>query len=226
MERMLVVIFNGEDRAYEASRALARLHEENIIEVYADAILTKNRDSAIDVINAHHADPDGTMGATAVGSLIGMLGGPVGLAVGATTGFVIGATTDFARNRVVRDFVSDVEAALEPGKAALVAQIDEEDTDPIDARMHTLGGTVFRRPVSDLWDLAYERRIAAIEDAIARAKAEYAASHAARKAALQARIDLLNEQLHQAIEREKTRREAVSKRIQHALEQLFESPGD
>lgn len=122
MERMLVVIFDDEDKAYKASRALARLHEESIVAVHADAILMKNRGSVIDVINAHHADPEDTMGATAVGSLIGMLGGPLGLAIGAATGFVIGATADFARNQVARDFVADVEAALEQSVQAIEAK--------------------------------------------------------------------------------------------------------
>ncbi len=91
MERILVVIFDDEDKAYQGSRALAGLDEESVIALYADAIVKKDPDSAIGVIATHRADPQGAIGGTAVGSLIGMLGGPVGLAVGAATGLVLGA---------------------------------------------------------------------------------------------------------------------------------------
>jgi hypothetical protein len=64
-------------------------------------------------------------------------GGPIGLAVGATTGFVLGAAADIAKARMGRHFVREIADALGPGHTALVAEIDEEDTDPVDGRMQT-----------------------------------------------------------------------------------------
>ena len=89
MERMLVVVFDDEAKAYEGSRALQGLGEDSIIAVHASRVVTKDPDGTTTVIKTHEALPEGTMGATAVGSLIGMFGGPVGLAVGAASGFVI-----------------------------------------------------------------------------------------------------------------------------------------
>jgi uncharacterized membrane protein len=162
MERMLVVVFDSENKAYEASRALRRLEDESVIAVYADGVITKDRYGATTLVKTHRVAPQGKMGGTAVGSLLGLLGGPVGLALGATSGFVLGATTDFARARVARDFVTDVAHALVPGEAALVAEIDEESTGPVDARLATLGGVVFRRALSDVSDLESEKEIAAV----------------------------------------------------------------
>jgi uncharacterized membrane protein len=145
MKRMLVVVVDNTDKAYEGATALERLSEESTVGLHDSVVVTKNSDGTIAVVRTYETDPEATMGGTAVGSMIGVLGGPVGLAVGAASGFVIGAATDIVRARVGRDFVKDVADALVPGKTALVAEIDEDDTDPVDARMQPLGGTIFRR---------------------------------------------------------------------------------
>ena len=100
---------------------------------------------------------------------------------------------------------------LRPGRSAVVAAIDEESTDPVNARMTAFGGSVLRRDLSDVWDSEYEQDVAAIETDIARTKAEYAVSRAARRAKLQARIDALNEKLHQALDRAKAKRDDIGR---------------
>ena len=150
MKRMLVVVFDSEDKTHDALRALEDLNEQSVIALDADAVVSKNLRGATTVVKTHYADPRGTMGGIAMGSLLGILGGPVGLAVGAVTGFVIGATTDLAKARVDKDFVTDVVNALEPGKAAVVAEIDEESKAPVDARMEALGGRVLRRELAEV----------------------------------------------------------------------------
>ena len=184
MERMLVVVFDSEDKAHDASRALEILGEGSVIALDADAVVTKDLSGAMTTVTTHHLDPEGTMGGTAIGSVIGMLGGPVGLAVGTAAGLAVGAATDLVRARVDRDFVHDVARTLQPGKAALVAEIDEEDTALVDVRMHELGGTVLRRDLSSVADTAYEEEVAALR-----------ANRAERKRRLKARLDSLHEKL-------------------------------
>jgi uncharacterized membrane protein len=159
MKRMLVVIFDSEEKAYEGARGLETLSEESMIAVYDDVVVKKDGDgTTTSVVKTHDTDPQGTMGGTAVGSLIGLLGGgPIGLAVGATTGFVLGAAADVARARLGRHFVREIADALGPGHTALVAEIDEEDTDPVDGRMRALGGSIFRSDLSDVADADRER---------------------------------------------------------------------
>jgi uncharacterized membrane protein len=195
MERMLVVVFDNQEKALEAARALEILNEESVIALDAEAVVTKDLSGATTIVTSHHLDPEGTMGGTAVGSLIGMLGGPVGLAVGTAAGFAVGAATDFVRARVDRDFVHDVARTLQPGKVALVAEIDEEDTEFVDARMQPLGGTVLRRDLSNVADTAYEEEVSAFDADLTRVKAEYSAKRAERKRRLKARLDSLHEKL-------------------------------
>lgn len=195
MERMLVVMFDSEGKAYKAAKVLERLKDLSLIALNADAIVTKNPQGETTVAHPHASDPQAAMGGTAVGSLIGLFGGPVGLFVGAVTGALIGASADLVRARVGGDFVNEVIKALEPGKTALVAEIDEEDIDPIDQRMASLGGRVFRRDLQAVEDEAYEREVAAMNAKAERMRAEHAESRADHKRRLQERIDSLKNKL-------------------------------
>jgi uncharacterized membrane protein len=161
MERMLIVTFDSEATARHASDVLERLADASAIALNNASIVTKSPDGATTVTSAHDAAPAAAMGGTAVGSLIGLIGyNGIGLLVGGAAGFVIGVVADWARSRVSRDFVAEVADALEPAKTALVAQIDEDDTERVDTRMAALGGLPFRRPLSDVADdeLDYESR--------------------------------------------------------------------
>jgi len=160
MERMLVGVFDNEDKATEASRELMQLAEDGEIGVYAHGIVTKDSGGATTIVT-NGAMPEGAMGATAVGAMLGMLGGPAGLAAGAISGLLLGATTDLAHAHVDDGFVDEVAKTLERGKAALVAEIYEESTEAVDARMSALGGRVIRRPLSNVVDAAYARHVAA-----------------------------------------------------------------
>jgi uncharacterized membrane protein len=163
METMLVVVFDSELKAQAASTALEALGEADTIGVNAGAIVTKGPSGAITVSRSHRPAPEGTLGATALGTIIGILAGGVGLAIGAATGLVMGATADVWDMKVERDFLADVERALEPGKSAVVAQIYEESTGPVNERMAALGGVVFRRALTDVADEEYQKQVAAVK---------------------------------------------------------------
>jgi uncharacterized membrane protein len=163
MEKLLVAVFDNEMKAREASRALEALNDADSIGFNAGAIVTKTASGAVTVIQAHRPAPEGTLGATALGLLIGMLAGAVGLAIGAAGGLVAGGTADLFDLKVERDFLADVERSLEPGKAAVVAQIYEEQPGPVNERMAALGGVVFRRALTDAADEEYEKEVAAVK---------------------------------------------------------------
>jgi uncharacterized membrane protein len=149
---MLVVVFDTEDKAYDASSALQSLDESSVIALNVDAVVTRDRNRGTTVVKNHVEHLEGTMGGTALGTLIGAIAGPAGAAIGALSGLVAGTISDLARARVDNDFIKEVATALAPGKSALVAQINEDDTDGVDTRMAALGGRVFRRAMLDQAD--------------------------------------------------------------------------
>jgi uncharacterized membrane protein len=191
MERMLVVIFNDESKAYEAADKLESLHEEGVISLTGEWVLMREQDGDVSIVKTHDTLPEGTMGGTVVGGLIGLFGGPVGLAIGAATGAAAGATADMARARLDQDFVADIFESLAPGKTALVAEINEDEPAAVDARMHALGGRIFRRDLSDFADADYERRANEVKSRVAHARRDIAHDYKTRKRNLMSRVKAL-----------------------------------
>ena len=162
MNKVLVAVFDSEDKALSALRALESLADRDTIRLNASAIVSRSPGGAITVSRTDEPNPESTLGATAVGVLIGMFAGGVGLAVGAATGLIIGGFADAFYLGVGRSFLADVESTLEPGKAALVAQIYEEESVPLDQRIAEIGGVAFRLPVEDVVDRQYETAVGSI----------------------------------------------------------------
>jgi len=195
MERMLVIVFDNEKKAYDGSRALVELDSEGSISVYAEAIIEKNDDGTVVVKQIEEGFPISTVSGTSIGALIGLLGGPIGVAVGAVGGTFAGSIWDMSRAGVNAEFLDDVSARLTPGKWAIVAEISEEWVTPVDTRMEALGGTVFRIGQRDVVDEQNAREVAAIEAEVAQLKAEQDKSMAEDKAKLQTKIDDLDKKL-------------------------------
>jgi uncharacterized membrane protein len=191
MERMLVVVFDNEKKAYEGESALKQLEREGSFSIYAGAAVVKHADGTVSVKEFDDSGPIGTLTGTAVGSLIGVLGGPVGLAIGAASGLALGALYDADDIRVGEDFLDDVSKSLTPNKVAVVAEVEEEWTTPVDTRMEALGGVVFRRALWEVEKTVDDEETAAMKADLEQLKAEISQAHADRKAKLQKKIDQL-----------------------------------
>ena len=109
MDRMLVVVFDSESKAYEGKRALSQLDSDGSIGLWAYAVVAKNADGTATVKQGDDPGPLGSLAGTALGSLIGVLFGPAGAAFGAIAGLSGGATADLVHAGVGDDFVDDAE---------------------------------------------------------------------------------------------------------------------
>ena len=209
MERMLVVVFDDETKAYEASRGLNQLDAEGSITIHAECVITKKNDGTVTVKHADGDFPIRTIGGTAIGSLVGLLGGPAGLAVGALAGTMAGSLADLFVAGVDSDFLTEVSANLTPGKHAVVADVSEEWVTPVDTRMEALGGFVFRTARRSFEEDQWARDMAELHAEIDQMKAEHARATAERKAKLQAKIDQLNAKLQTKLQQAKQRSEQI-----------------
>lgn len=207
MERMLVVVFDNESKAYEGSRALKQLDTEGSITIHAESVIKKNPDGAVNVKQSEDDFPIRTVGGTAIGSLIGLLGGPVGLGVGAAAGAMAGSIGDLNVAGVDAEFLDDITATLTPGKCAVIADVSEEWVTPVDTRMEALGGAVVRTARKTVEDDQRARDVAELRAEIDQLKAEHARARADRKAKLQAKIDKLNTKLQGKLDQAKQRSE-------------------
>jgi uncharacterized membrane protein len=207
MDRMLVVVFDSESKAYDGKSALQQLAKEGSIGLYAYAVLTKNADGTSSVKQGDDAGPLGTLLGTSFGTLIGALAGPAGAAVGAAAGMSFGAGVDLAKVGVGSDFLDDVSKALGPNKVAVVAEVEEEWTTPVDTRMEQIGGTVYRRAVADVADKVDEENVNAMKADYAQFKAENAQADADRKAKLTDKMNQLDTRIQAHLQKIKDRRE-------------------
>jgi uncharacterized membrane protein len=220
MDRMLVVVFDSENKAYEGKKALSQLENEGSIAVYAYAVIGKNPDGTTTLKQGDDPGPLGTLVGTSVGSLIGLLGGPVGFAIGATAGLFVGGMEDLNNARVGEDFIDDVRQELQPNKFAVVAEIQEDWTTPVDSRMEALGGKVYRRALSEVKQTVDDEEIAAMKADLAQLKAEQAKAHADRKAKLQEKISQLDSKIQAWLEKAEERRQAAERQAKAKVEIL------
>lgn len=205
MEKMLVVVFDNESKAYEGSLALNLLDSEKSISIHALSVIEKNADGSVTVKKTEGDFPVRTIGGTAIGSLIGLLGGVVGFGIGAAAGLIIGGVSDIHAAGVDEDFLTEVSAKLTPGKYAVVADISEEWVTPVDTRLEGIGGTIFRTAKKNFEADQRAKEIGALKAEISELKVEQAKAQADRKNKLQARIDILNAKLKNKQEKAKQR---------------------
>jgi uncharacterized membrane protein len=215
---MLVVAFDSENKAYEGKKALSKLEDEGSIAVYGHAVIGKNPDGTITLKQGDDPAPLGTLVGTSLGSLIGLLGGPVGLAIGATAGLFAGSLADLNNAGVGEDFIDDVRQELQPNKFAVVAEIDEDWTTPVDSRMEAIGGKVYRRALSEVRQTIHDENIAAMKADLAQLKAERAKAQADRKAKLQEKINQLDIKIKAQLEKAKKQREAAERQAKAKVE--------
>ena len=220
MDRMLVVVFDSENKAYEGKKALSQLEKEGSIAVYAYAVIGKNPDGTTTLKQGDDPGPLGTLVGTSLGGLIGLLGGPVGLAIGAGTGLLAGGTLDLNDARVGEDFIDDVSQELQPNKFALVAEIQEDWTTPVDSRMEAIGGKVYRRALSEVKQTLHDENVAAMKADLAQMKAEQAKAQADRRAKLQEKINQLDSKIQAQLEKAKEQRQAAERQAKAKVEIL------
>ena len=225
MERMLVVVFHDESKAYEGSHALRQLDSDGSIAIHAETVIKKNSDGTVTLKESYDDLPVRVAGGTAIGSLIGLLEGPIGAGVGAAVGALTGSIADLNVVGVDSEFIDDVAASLALGKCAVIAEVSEEWITPVDARMEDLGGAVFRTARRTVEDDQRAIDVATLRAEIDQLKAEHARAQADRRAKLKAKIDTLDAKLQakldQAMQRSKQIESETEAKVQ-ALERKAE----
>jgi uncharacterized membrane protein len=195
MNKMLVAVFDTELAAYEGLSALKDLHKGRDITLYATAVIAKDSGGTVTVKQDADEGPIGTAIGMLSGSAVGLLGGPVGVAVGASLGSLTGMIFDLRKTGIDIDFVDEVSKALTPGKAAVLADIEETWLTPVDTRLGKLGGIVFRRLRSEVVENQLDREAAEFDAELKQLKDELAQSRAETKGEVQKHIDATKQKI-------------------------------
>jgi len=220
MDKLVVAVFRDEKAAYAGVRAFADLNAEGSLEVAQVCVIKKEPNGAVSTKEVDDNFPIRTLAGTALGSLVGVLGGPVGLAIGAASGAYAGMIGDIYNIGADEDFVADVGAALTPGKCAVIAEVDEEWVTPLDTRMESLGGVVYRMVKHEVRQEQRKRELAAAKAELEQLQAEHAKASGDRKAKLQAQIDTLNKRIDAKLARSKQRADQISREFDARVKAL------
>ena len=73
-EKMLVVVFDDETKAFEGSSALKQLDGEGSVSIHAETVVKKNPDGSLAMKELGDDFPVRTAAGTAIGALVGLLG--------------------------------------------------------------------------------------------------------------------------------------------------------
>ncbi len=230
MNKLLVAVFENEPAADAGLNALRALHAAGDITLYATGVLARDAKGVVSVKKPMDAGPTGTVTGLAVGSLIGLLGGPAGVAIGATTGAVAGAVRDFWVAGVGLDFIEAAIHYLQPGKVALVAEIEEEWVIPVDSALEAAGGQVLRRTRTEVAEAQFDHDIAAFKAEIKELESEASHASGAAKSQLQAKLATTKASLDGAVHRGQQRVDMLKQEAQAKAEslklQLSQAKGD
>jgi uncharacterized membrane protein len=160
-ENVIAVTFDQEANAYEALSRLRELDSGGHVGVRGAAVVVRGEDGRIgEKDQIGDASWDATAGGGVIGLLVGILGGPLGVLVGGASGLLVGTLLDEDDDDQTESVLGEIAKSVKVGATSLLADVNEESTEIIDAAMARLDGDVLRRPVADV-----EAEIAAAEDA-------------------------------------------------------------
>jgi len=163
MHNFIAVVFDDTSKAYKGLHALWQLDASGDITVHGTAVVHRTEWGQYIVDTKETSPVLATAVGVGIGALLGALAGPAGAAIGAAKGAGIGAASgaalggaaDVARLGVREQAGLETARIVGPGKSAVIAEVSEEWTTPVDTRMRELGGTVYRRSRSGLRDDAW-----------------------------------------------------------------------
>jgi uncharacterized membrane protein len=207
MNKMLVAVFEREAAAFEGLSALKDLHRDGDITLYSSAVIAKDKSGKIEVKQAADSGPVGTPVGLLTGAMIGIFGGPAGMAVGASLGGLAGLVYDASKSGVDFTFLDDISKTLTAGKFAVLAEVEESWTTPIDTRLHRLDGIVFRRLRGEVVADQLARESAALEAEMKALNDELKQAAAENRAAIQKDIERVKAQIKATQDQAKARLE-------------------
>jgi uncharacterized membrane protein len=194
---VIAVSFEDDRGAYKALTLLGELDAQHRAALREAVVVARGEDGQIAVKDrVAPTSLPGTAGGGLIGLLLGVIGGPIGMLVGGTYGLLVGSLFDVYDATEADTALGAIAETVKPEHPALLAVVDEQTTDVLDAAMTDLGGTIVRRPVVEV-----EAEIAAAEDAERTAKREARkelnrATRERDKAAVNAKLDAMKAKLH------------------------------
>lgn len=173
MANVIVISFQEETKAIEALHKLNELETLGDISVYEKIMIRKKENGETEILKEDSSEGWRILTGMGVGSLLGMLAGPVGLVFGMFTGTAIGAIYETDHYDFAEDFVAKVENKMQAGTICIIAELDEDSDVFVDTYLKPLGAVIARTDVDFEFDKYENEQIEKIDEEIAEERAAF-----------------------------------------------------
>lgn len=147
---IFVATFPEESKTYQAFSEIKALGTSRQIKLEDLAIVRRGADGRLELPDVASTGFGSSMAGGLIGSLIGILGGPLGVLLGWGTGALIGSIRDLNEARSDLTLMRHITENMQPGEVALLGELEEESTAPVNTVVQGLGGELLRRPSEEI----------------------------------------------------------------------------
>jgi uncharacterized membrane protein len=147
VSELVVLAFDGKDRALEARDELFELQKQQLITLRDAAVVVRKENGKVDVKQAQSLVGAGAVGGAFWGMLIGVLFWMpwLGLAIGTISGALSGKLADYG---IDDTFIEEVGGTIDPGDSALFLLVEDVVADRIIEEMTQFDPEVVRTNLS------------------------------------------------------------------------------
>jgi len=191
MTKVIVASFKEEEKAIKALHKLVELDSFGDISIYDRMMVRKKANGDYEILKEDGSNEWRTITGMAVGGLIGLLGGPVGVVVGMCTGTVIGGISESSHYNLEGDFLAKIEKSMPVGEISIVAEIDEYSIGFIETYLKPFGAKILKSDVDFEFDQYVKDDIDEIDEDIADARVELKKSIGNEKVKIEKKIAAL-----------------------------------
>ncbi|HWV24421.1 MAG TPA: DUF1269 domain-containing protein [Thermomicrobiales bacterium] len=147
---ILIATFDDESKTYQAFSDLKRAASQGQLKIEGMTIVHRTLDGRFEVRDAAMKPFGGAMAGGIIGSLVGILGGPIGILLGWGAGSLIGGFRDAHELRSDQTLFQRLTENMEVGGTALVGEFEEHDQNVANQIVRKLSGELLRRPTSEV----------------------------------------------------------------------------
>ena len=155
MDNYIAIVFDKDEQAFDGLHALWDLDSTGDITVHGAAVIHRDEFGHVDVATKDTDPGLRTIVGAGLGALIGALAGPAGIGIGAAAGGALGLTADAVKANEHDEAAYETGFVMKPGQAAVIAEVSEDGTTPVDAAEKPLGGMVYRRSKGDMRETSF-----------------------------------------------------------------------
>jgi uncharacterized membrane protein len=199
MANVIVVSFQEETKAIEALHKLNELESLGDISIYEKIMVRKKANGESEILKEDSSEGWRTLAGMGVGSLLGMLGGPIGFVFGLYTGTAVGVIADASHYDFAEDFITKVENKMQAGATSIIAEVDEDSEAFIDTYLKPFGAVITRSDVDFEFDNYENEQIDEIDEEIADERAAFKEARKEDRSKIQKRIAELKEKRKEKI---------------------------